>query len=112
VKGTNMTIVIQESFVVKPEKQAEFNKLMHRMLKYMKDNPKQFKELKWTKTFTQMFGGTYGTHITLMEFNNLTDMEKLDKRTMKDQTLIKLNNEMMPLIEPTTYKSNVWTTLE
>ena len=107
-----MTIVIHESFVVKPEKQAEFTKLMQRINKYMKDNQKQFKELKWTKSFTQMFGGTYGTHITLMEFNSLTDMEKLDKRTMKDKTLLKVYNEMMQLIEPTTYTSNVWTTLE
>jgi len=107
-----MTIVIQESFLVKPEKQAEFTKLMNRMLKYMKDNPKLFKELKSAKNFTQTFGGTYGTHITLMEFNSLTDMEKLDKRTMNDQTLIKIYNEMMPLIEPTTYTSNIWTPLE
>jgi len=82
------------------------------MLKYMKDNPKLFKEMKWTKTFTQMFGGTYGTHITLMEFNTLADMEKLNNRTMKDKALMKLNNEMMLLIEPATDTSNVWTTLE
>jgi hypothetical protein len=98
--------------LVKPEKQAEYAKLMQKMNKYMKDNPKLFKELKSVKNFTQTFGGTYGTHITLMEFNSLTDMEKLDKRTMKDQTLLKIYNEMMTLIEPTTYTSNIWTPLE
>jgi len=107
-----MTIIIAETMLVKPEKQAEYTKLMQKVNKYMKDNPKLFKELKSVKNFTQTFGGTYGTHITLMEFNSLTDMEKLDRRTMKDQTLMKIYTEMMTLIEPTTYTSNIWTPLE
>jgi len=107
-----MTIVVAETMLVKPEKQPEFTKLWQRMLKYMKDNPKLFKEMKWTKTFTQMFGGTYGAYIALMEFNSLADMEKLNNRTMKDPALMKLYNEMMLLIDPATYTSNVWTTLE
>jgi hypothetical protein len=112
VKGENMTIVTADTFVVKPEKQAEFTKLWQRYQKYVKDNPKLFKEMKWTKTFTQMFGGTYGAIIALVEFNSLADMEKLNNRTMKDPVLMKIYNEMMLLIDPTTYSSNVWTTLE
>lgn len=107
-----MTIVVQETFVVKPEKQAEFTKLWKRYFKYVKDNPKLFKEMKWSKSFTQMFGGTYGAHVELMEFNSLADMEKLNNRTMKDPGLMKLYHEMMLLIDPVTYTSNVWTTLE
>lgn len=107
-----MTIVVAETFVVKPEKQTEFTKLWKRYNKYVKDNPKQFKEIKWSKSFTQMFGGTYGAHIELMEFNSLADMEKVNKRTMKDPELMKLYNEMLLLIDPTTYTSNLWTTLE
>jgi len=107
-----MTIVTVDTWVIKPEKQAEFTKLWKRYLKYFKENPKLFKEMKWNKTFTQMFGGTYGAYISLSEFNSLADMEKLNKRTMKDPTLMKLNQEMMPLIDPTTYTTNVWTTLE
>ncbi len=107
-----MTIVIQEKFLVKPEKQQEFMKLWKRYLKYVKDHPKLYKELKWTKTFTQTFGGTYGAHVVLMEFNSLADMEKLNKRSMKDPALMKLYHEMMLIIDPVTYTSNVWTTLE
>lgn len=107
-----MTIVVAETLVVKPEKQAEFTKLWKRYNKYMKDNPKLFKEMKWSRTFTQVFGGTYGTYIVLMEFNSLADMEKLNNRTMKDPALMKLYQEMMLLIDPVTYTSNVWTTLE
>lgn len=107
-----MTIVVAGSFLVKPEKQAEFTKLWQRYMKYVKDNPKLFKEMKWSKSFTQSFGGTYGTFITLMEFNNLADMEKLNDRTMKDPALMKIYQEMMLLMDPATYTNNVWTSLE
>ena len=107
-----MTIVVQDMWVVKPEKQQEFTKLWKRYQKYAKDNPKLFKEMKSNKTYTQMFGGTYGAYISLSEYNSLADMEKLNNRTMKDPALMKLYNEMMLLIDPTTYTSNVWTTLE
>jgi hypothetical protein len=39
-------------------------------------------------------------------------MEKLNNRTMKDPGIMKLFQEMMTLIDPVTYTSNVWTTLE
>jgi hypothetical protein len=105
-----MTIVVVESWVVKAEKQADFAKLWQRYLKYVKDNPKLFKEMRTSKTYTQMFGGTYGTHILLMEFNSLTELEKMNNNTMKDPTLMKLYQEIMLAIEPTTYTSNIWTT--
>ena len=107
-----MTIVVQDMWVVKPDRQAEFKKLWQLYQKYAKDNPKLFKEMKGNKTFTQMLGGTYGAYISLSEYNSLADMEKLNNRTMKDPTLMKLNQEMMQLIDPVTYTSNVWTTLE
>jgi len=112
VNKRNMTIVVAETFVVKPEKQAEFTKLWKRYLKYLKDNLKLFKEMKWNKSFTQMFGGTYGAHVELTEFNSLADCEKLNNRLMKDPEIMKLSQEMMLLIDPVTYTSNVWTTLE
>jgi len=107
-----MTIVVQDTWVVKPEKQAEFTKLWKRYQKYAKDNPKLFKEMKSNKTYTQMFGGTYGAYISLSEYNNLADMEKLNNRSMKDPGMTKLYQEMMQLIDPVTFTSNIWTTLE
>jgi len=107
-----MTIVVAETFVVKPEKQAEFNKLWQRYLKYLKDNPKLVKEMKWTKSFAQMFGGTYGTHVELTEYKSLADYEKMFTRLMKDPGFIKIFQEAMLFLDPTTYTMNVWTTLE
>jgi len=107
-----MTIVVAETWIVKPEKQAEFTKFWQRYLKYVKNNPKLFKEVKWTKSFTQMFGGTYGTHVELAEYKSLADYEKLFTRLMKDPGFMKIFQEAMLLIDPTTYTMNVWTPLE
>jgi hypothetical protein len=112
VDKRRMTIVVMETWVVKPEKQAELNKVWQRYLKYVRDNPKLLKEMKWSKSFTQMFGGVYGAHVELAEYNSLADMEKLNNRVMKDPGFMKIFQEAMPLIEATTHTSNVWTTLE
>jgi len=107
-----MTILVFETWVVKPEKQAEFTKWWQRYLKYIKDNPKLFKEVKWTKSYTQMLGGTYGARVELAEYDSLADYEKLFTRLMKDPGFMKMFQDAMLLIDPTTYTSNVCTTLE
>jgi len=107
-----MTILVFETWVVKPEKQAEFAKLWQRYLKYIKDNPKLLKEMKWRKSFTQMFGGTYGAYVELSEYNSLADYEKLNNRLMKDPGFLKIFQDAMLFMDPATYTCNVWTTLE
>jgi len=104
-----MTVFEVGQWMVKPEKQEEFTKLLKRMLKYMKDNPKMFKEVKSLKIFTQTFGGIYGAYVELVEFDSLADYERSNKRMQKDEALAKMNKEFMLLIEPTTLSSNLWT---
>jgi len=104
-----MTIFEVGQWVVKPEKQEEFTKWLKRILKYMKDNPKMFKEIKSLKIFTQTFGGIYGAYVELVEYDSLADYERSNKRMQKDEALAKMNKEFMLLIEPTTLSSNLWT---
>jgi len=44
-------------------KQDEFMPLIQRYLKYIKENPERFKEIKSIKLFTQRFGGIFGAYI-------------------------------------------------
>jgi len=104
-----MTVFEVGQWVVKPEKQEEFTKWLRRNLKYMKDNPKMFKEIKSYKIFTQTFGGIYGAYVELVEYDSLADYERSNKRMEKDEALAKMNKEFMLLIEPTTISSNLWT---
>jgi len=98
--------------VVKPEKQEEHAKLLKRFQKYVKENPKLFKELKSIKTFTQTIGGTSGAYIQIAEYASLADYEKLSKRLLKDAVSTKLNTEFMLVIDPATLTDNIWTQVE
>ena len=102
-----MTVFEVGIWVVKPEKQAEFTKLWKRFLKYLKENPKMFKELKSIKLFTQTLGGITGAYVELAEYDSLADYEKLNKRTLKDAGYMKLFQEFMLIIDPATLTSSV-----
>ena len=103
-----ITILVVNTWVVKPEKEGEFTKLWQRYLKYIKENPKTFKEVKSLKLFTQMLGGIYGAHVELIEYDSLTDLEKLLTRIFKDKEFMKVMQEIMLIIEPASYSINVW----
>ena len=102
-----MAIFYMETYAVKPEKQAEFMPLWKKFLKFAKDNPKMFK-FKSGKVFTQMFGGVYGTYVSITEYDSLADLEKEMAMGMKDERLLKLMQEFMALIVPNTYTANIW----
>ena len=100
-----MAIFYVETYMVKPEKQNEFMPTWKKFLKYAKDNPKMFKS---GKVFTQMFGGVYGTYVSITEYDSLADLEKEMAMGMKDERLLKLMQEFMALIVPNTYTANIW----
>ena len=103
-----MGVVMVNTWVIKPEKQAEFTQMWKRYLKYVKENPEEFKELKSIKLFTQTFGGIYGAYVELVEYESLTDYEKLIVRILKDEGFMKIFQELMLLMEPGTFSLNVW----
>jgi len=103
-----MTILVVSTWVVKPEKQEEFMQLWQRHLKYRKENPEMFKELKSFKLFTQTFGGISGAYVELVEYNSLADYEKLIAKISKDKGFMKMLQEFILLIDPDTLSENVW----
>jgi len=103
-----MGVVIVNTWVVQPQKQAEFPQLWKRYLKYVRENPEKFRELKSIKLFTQTFGGVYGAYVELVEYNSLADYEKLISRILKDEGFMKLFQEIMLLMESGTFSLNVW----
>jgi len=103
-----VSVFIVNTWIIKPEKQAEFTQMWKRYLKYVKENPEEFKELKSIKLFTQTFGGIYGAYVELVEYESLTDYEKLIVRVFKDEGFMKIFQELMLLMEPGTFSLNVW----
>jgi len=103
-----MGVVIVNTWVVRPEKQAQFPQLWKKYLKYVKENSEKFRELKSIKLFTQTFGGVYGAYVELVEYNSLADYEKLISRILKDKGFMKIFQEIMLFMEPGTFSLNVW----
>jgi len=98
-----MTVFVVETYVVKPEKQAEFKSLLRRWLKFMKENPALLKEMKSWKLFTQTFGSISGAYVELVEYDSLAEYEKCHARLLKDKEFMKLYQEAMTLIDATTF---------
>jgi len=103
-----MTVFLVEPYMIRPDKQAEFNLHRQRFLKYKEKHPERSKELKSLRSYVQFFGGTYGGRIDMWEFDGLTDYEKFWAKWRKDKELVKFEEEFFQLIDPTTYSINVW----
>jgi len=108
MEGGKMTVLIHETYVVRPENQEKFMQLWKRFLEYMKENPETFKEVKSVKLYTQMFGGISGAYVELLEFDSLADHEKLHDRIFKDKEFMKLYQEIMPLFETGMSTTSAW----
>jgi len=98
-----MTVFVIETYAVKQEKQAEFKSLLKRFLRFMKENPALFKEMKSWKLFTQTFGSISGAYIEQVEYDSLADHEKCHARLLKDKAFLKIYDEAMTLIDTTTF---------
>ena len=93
---------------MKPEKQAEFKSLVQRFLKYPKENPTLFKEMKSWKLFTQTFGSISGAYVEQLEFDSFAEYEKCHKKLLKDKEFSKIEQEAMTLIDTTTFSMSAW----
>lgn len=107
-EGEKTTIFVVETYVVRQEKQAEFKSLLKRYLKFMKENPTLFKEMKSWKLFTQTFGSISDAYVELIEYDSLADREKWHTRSLKDKEFMKIRQEAMTLIDATTFSRSAW----
>jgi len=106
-----MGVFIVNTYVVKTEKQEEFMEFVKKFLEYRKENPEKFKECKSWKIFRQAFGGISGAYIEMMEFESMNDAEKWGAKMRKDEAMMKIREEFMPLIDPATQSMKLWHSL-
>ena len=103
-----MSVFIIVTYVVKPEKQAEFMPCIQRILKYVEENPQKFKEWKSFKLFSKMSFDIVGEYMELWGFDNMADLERCKTSLSKDEGWMKLMQEIALLIDPATFSMNVW----
>ena len=107
-----MSVFVVETYVVKSEKQDEFLSSLQRILKYKKENPEKFKEMKSKRIFSQMYGGISDGFIEMNEFDSLADAEQYMARVFQDDEFMKLYHDAKMLLVPATYSLNVWKAME
>ena len=103
-----MTVLIHETYVVRPENQKKFMELWKRILELVKKNPKMFKEVRSLKLYNQIFGGISGAYVELAEYDSLADYEKLLERLFKDEEFMKFYQEITSLVESGMSTTNIW----
>jgi hypothetical protein len=106
-----MTVFLVETYVIKPEKQAEFaayKKKWKKFFAYKEGHLEAFKEVESYKMFSQMLGGNWGGYVEIWEFENLAGLEKFFNKIMKSEYMTKLAPEFASLEVPATRSMNIW----
>ena len=103
-----MTIMMVDSYVVKPDKLAEFAALLKKLETFIKKRPDLFKEAKSHKFFSHMLGGTWGGYVEMYEFENLADFEKWMNKMMKSDFMTTLYPEVASLTVPGSEPTEMW----
>ena len=101
-----MTVVVAWKWVVRAEKQKEYDAMMKRYLKWLKEPPIP-KELKSVRAFTKIFGGPYGSYVELIEYENLAAYEKANQRNLRDKEYMEILKDFTETIEPATLSIEV-----
>ena len=110
-----MGIVFVLTCGIKDGKQAEFQALMKKFLRFKKANSKIFEGVKSFRLFQKEYGGVYGSYVEIWEFKGKEEMEKFNARMMKDmmknKEMKKIDTEFQKMVDHTTLTSSIWNTV-
>ncbi len=102
-----MTYLAVSTWVLRTERQSDFLNFWIRYTEYMKKKPELFREIKSLKLYSQVFGGISGAYVEMVEFENLTDQETLQKRLLQNEEAKKLFQEFGQFRDSTTHMTNL-----
>lgn len=107
-----MGFLVQATYVIQPEKWGAFIPSTKRRLKYMKENPEKFKELKSWKLLTNDLGGKAGLYAEIWEFDSFAEYEKWHNRMITDEDYMRIiKQEFMSIIVGGTWSRDLWKTV-
>ena len=106
-----MNTVYVSTYIVKYEKQTEFQALMKRFLKFRKANPRIFEGVKSFRLFQQEYGGVVGSYVEMWEFKSKEEMEKFLTGYMKHKELKEIDAEFQKMVDHTTLTASTWNTV-
>jgi hypothetical protein len=99
-----------ETYVLKPEKQAEltaYKKKWRKFFRYKDGHLLSFKEVKSHRMFSQLIGNA-DEYVEMFEFESLADSEKFLSKLAKSGYMTKLYPVFISLIVPGSRSTSVW----
>jgi hypothetical protein len=103
-----MTVLYIESWIVKPGFVERHEQLWNSFMRYFRDNPDLFREIKSMRFFAQTSGGSTGEFIQVIEFEDLSKKESLDRRLSSDGVSLKFHDDLQKLKDQATVKVRLW----
>jgi len=103
-----MSIIMVETYVVHADKSTEFTTLLNEFLKFKKAHPQLFKGVKSWKFYKQDYGQPAGMYVEMWEYENLAQLEEIDKRIFSDEGMKKISTAFHKLVEPATFTKAIW----
>jgi hypothetical protein len=103
-----MNTVYVSTYVVKYERQTEFQSLIKQFLKFKKANPKAFDGVKSWRIFQQEYGGVVGSYVEMWEFTSKEEMEKVIAGLMKHKEMKEIDTEFHKMVDHTTLTASTW----
>jgi hypothetical protein len=106
-----MNVVVASTYVIKHEKQTEFQAWVKKLLKFRKANPKAFEGLKSIRLFQQEYGGLVGSYVEMWEFKSREEMQKVVTGLMRNKEMKEIDTEFHKMVDHTTLTQSIWNTV-
>jgi hypothetical protein len=103
-----MSMILVETYMVRHEKQAEFQSSLKEFIKYKERHPKLFEGVKSWRLLKQFSGGLANAYVELWEFDSLLDMERCSARIFKTKEGKKIQKDFYDEIDNATFTRSIW----
>lgn len=103
-----MSVVLVETYVARAEKLTEFTTLLDEFLKFKEAHQQLFDGAKSSRLYKQDYGQPAGMYIEMWEYENLAQLEEIDRRIFSDEGMKKISTAFHKLVEPATFSATIW----
>ncbi len=103
-----MSIILMEAYLVRYEKQAEFQSSLKEFIKFKKGHPKVFEGLRSWRLLQQSYGGIANSYVEMWEFDSLPQLENCNTRLRKTKAMKKILADFYGEIDHTTFTRSMW----
>ena len=104
-----MSVFMTETYVVKRDKQQEFDALLGEFLTFKAEHPALFEHVRSWTLRRQEIGTPAGLYAETWEYEDLAAMDEAEGRIFGDAGMRAIQNAFHELLVPATFASSVWT---